>query len=174
MRRSVRCGRERLSTEPTLDMIVVADTAPIKTLVLIAQIDLLTRLYTRIVIPPAVMAELKHPLAPKPVRTWVDSAPGWLEVLSPKSSLILAQLDPGENEAIAPAIEVHAEVLLIDEQAGRRVALDRGLWSMLSRMSRRCLRILKRQERPLAGPGSLPFLSAIRARTDRLLLRANR
>ena len=73
-----------------------------------------------------MLAELKHPLAPEPVRNWVLSAPAWLEVLSPKSSFILAQLDPGESEAIALAAEVHADVLLIDDQAGRQVALRTG------------------------------------------------
>jgi predicted nucleic acid-binding protein len=98
-------------------MVVVADTSPINYLVLIEQIDLLTRLYTRILIPPAVLAELKHPLAPKPVSDWACDPPKWLEVLSPKDSLTLAQLDLGETEAIALATEMHAEVLLIDEQA---------------------------------------------------------
>jgi predicted nucleic acid-binding protein len=108
-------------------MVVVADTSPINYLVLIEQIDLLTRLYTRILIPPAVLAELKHPLAPKPVRDWACDPPKWLEVLSPKDSLTLAQLDLGETEAIALATEMHAEVLLIDEQAGRQEAVRRGL-----------------------------------------------
>lgn len=49
-----------------------------------------------------------------------------VEVLSPRSSLVLAQLDPGES-AIATRTEVHAEVVLIDEQAGRQEALRRGL-----------------------------------------------
>jgi predicted nucleic acid-binding protein len=53
--------------------------------------------------------------------------PKWLEVLSPKSSLILPKLDLGESEAIALATEVHAEVVLINEQAGRQEALRRGL-----------------------------------------------
>ncbi len=108
-------------------MIVVADTSPINYLVLIAQIDLLAELYTRILIPPAVLAELKHPSAPKPVRDWVDNTPMWLEVLSPKSSLILPKLDLGETEAIALATELHADVVLIDDQAGRQEALCRGL-----------------------------------------------
>jgi len=108
-------------------MVVVADTSPINYLVLIAQIDLLARLYTRILIPTAVLVELKHPLAPKPVRDWASNAPSWLEVLSPKGSLTLAQLDLGENEAIALAIEMHAEVVLIDEQAGPQEAARRGL-----------------------------------------------
>ena len=108
-------------------MVVVADTSPINYLFLIAQIDLLARLYARILIPPALLAELKHPLAPKPVRDWASKAPAWLEVLSPKESLILAALDLGESEAIALATEVHAEVVLIDEQAGRQEAVRRGL-----------------------------------------------
>ena len=108
-------------------MIVVADTSPINYLVLISQIDVLAALYTRILIPPAVLAELQHPLAPQPVRDWACNAPRWLEVLSPKGSLILAQLDLGESEAITLATEVHAEVLLIDEQAGRQEAVRRGL-----------------------------------------------
>jgi predicted nucleic acid-binding protein len=89
-------------------MVVVADTSPINYLVLIAHIDVLQQLYGRILIPPAVLAELRHPVAPKPVRDWADRAPKWVEVLSPKSNLFLAQLDPGENEAIALATEVHA------------------------------------------------------------------
>src|SRR5580658_6537107 len=67
-------------------MVVVADTSPINYLVLIEQIDLLTRLYTRILIPPAVLAEIKHPIAPKPVRDWACDPPKWLEILSPKDS----------------------------------------------------------------------------------------
>jgi len=78
-------------------------------------------------IPPAVLAELKHPVASTPVHDWADHVPEWLEVLSPKSRLILAQLDLGESEAIALATEVDADVVLIDEQAGRLEALRRGL-----------------------------------------------
>jgi predicted nucleic acid-binding protein len=108
-------------------MVVVADTSPINYLILIDQIDLLPRLYSRIVIPPAVLGELKHPGAPQPVRDWIDHLPNWLEVLSPQNTVTLAQLDPGESEAIALATEMHAEVLLIDEQAGRQEAVRRGL-----------------------------------------------
>jgi predicted nucleic acid-binding protein len=74
-----------------------------------------------------VLAELKHPLAPKPVQGWAVNAPAWVEVLSPKSSPTLGQLDPGESEAIALAAEVHADVVLMDEQAGRQEAVRRGL-----------------------------------------------
>lgn len=108
-------------------MVVVADTSPINYLLLIGQIDLLKQLYARILIPPAVLAELKHDLAPKPVQNWARDKPSWLQVLSPKNNLLLAELDLGECEAIALATEVGADVLLIDEQAGRQAALGRGL-----------------------------------------------
>ena len=74
-----------------------------------------------------MLAELNHPLAPTAVRYWAGNAPPWVEILTPRSSLILGQLDLGESEAIALAVEVHADVLLIDEQAGRQEALRRGL-----------------------------------------------
>lgn len=74
-----------------------------------------------------MLAELRHPLAPKPVRDWSSNTPAWVEVLRPQSSLILAQLDPGESEAIALATEVHADVVLIDEWGGRQEAVRRGL-----------------------------------------------
>ena len=94
---------------------------------LIGQIDLLRQLYARILVPPAVLAELKHPVAPKPVQDWAVNVPTWVEVLGPKNSFILGQLDLGESEAIALAAEVHADVLLMDEQAGRQEAVRRGL-----------------------------------------------
>jgi predicted nucleic acid-binding protein len=39
-------------------------------------------------------------------------------------------LDSGESEAIALAIEVNAEAILIDEAAGRDIAAERGLTSL--------------------------------------------
>ena len=74
-----------------------------------------------------MVAELKHPLAPISVQDWAGNAPSWVEILTPKSSLTLGQLDLGESEAMALAAEVNADVLLIDEQAGRQEAVRRGL-----------------------------------------------
>jgi len=108
-------------------MVVVADTSPINYLVLIEQIGILPRLYTRVLIPPAVFVELSHPAAPSPVREWTERHPAWLEVLSPKNTVALAELDLGESQAIALAIEMGAGVVLIDEQAGRQEATRRGL-----------------------------------------------
>ncbi|MDQ2945726.1 MAG: DUF3368 domain-containing protein [Acidobacteriota bacterium] len=108
-------------------MIVVADTSPINYLLLIDQIEILPRLYGRILIPPAVLDELKHPDAPVPIRDWLRGPSGWLEVLKPKSTIRWAQLDLGECEAIALASEIRAQVLLIDDLAGRLEATRCGL-----------------------------------------------
>ena len=74
-----------------------------------------------------MLAELQHALAPQSVREWSSNVPAWVEVVIPKSNLLLEQLDAGESEAIALAAEVHADVMLIDEQAGRQEAVRRGL-----------------------------------------------
>jgi predicted nucleic acid-binding protein len=108
-------------------MLIVADTSPINYLILIGQIDVLARLYNRITIPPAVLGELNHPRAPQLVRNWSARPPSWLDVLRPKSIVAIPRLDPGETEAIALAGEMHADALLIDDQAGRQEAARRGL-----------------------------------------------
>jgi predicted nucleic acid-binding protein len=41
-------------------MLVVADTSPVRYLVLVGAIDCLPKLYDAVVIPPAVRAELAH------------------------------------------------------------------------------------------------------------------
>ena len=107
-------------------MIVVADTSPINYLILIGEIQILQRLYKRILIPPAVLEELRHRAAPKPVQDWIRDPPGWIGVQRPKSVLVYPQLDLGESEAIALATEVRATVLLIDDFAGRQEAARLG------------------------------------------------
>ena len=108
-------------------MVVVADTSPINYLVLIDHIGILPRLYTRVLIPPAVFDELTHPAGPSPVREWTERHPIWLEVINPKNTVALAQLDLGESQAIALASELGGAVVLIDELAGRHEATRRGL-----------------------------------------------
>jgi predicted nucleic acid-binding protein len=107
-------------------MIVVADTSPINYLIQIGQVSVPSRLYGRVLIPPAVFRELT-PAAPSEVRNWALGHPAWLEILSPQGSLQLPRLDPGEREAIALALERNADVLLIDDHAGRDAAARQGL-----------------------------------------------
>lgn len=95
-------------------MIIVADTSPINYLVLIKEIEVLPRLYGKIVIPEAVREELLRPEAPEIVRIWTAQAPAWLETRTPASiaDSSLARLDAGERDAIMLAAELHAEQLM--------------------------------------------------------------
>lgn len=109
--------------------LVIADTGPINYLIQIGHIELLPRMFERIALPSAVQAELSNPLAPLPVRRWIANPPIWLEIhATPDVGQMLVEgLDEGETAAIALAEVLHADLLLIDERAGFRVAKRRGL-----------------------------------------------
>ena len=111
-------------------MIVVADSGPLHYLVLLDQVDLLARFYGGVLIPEAVMSELSHRGAPAKVIRWLSVPPPWLRTVSPAPAVIdsiTSELDLGEREAIALASQVHADLILIDEWAGRIEARRRGL-----------------------------------------------
>jgi predicted nucleic acid-binding protein len=110
-------------------LIVVADTSPLNYLIEIDCIDLLHRLYGSIVIPQAVAFELSHSDAPLKVREWVEKLPDWANTRRSSSQPDpgLAFLDLGEREAIQIALEMDADLLLIDERQGSREAERRGL-----------------------------------------------
>jgi predicted nucleic acid-binding protein len=108
---------------------IVADTTPLNYLVLIEAIDFLPQLYGRILIPPAVHAELSAPQAPSRVRDWAAQMLPWLEVVplrNPADSS-LSHLDAGERDAIALAVEQRASLLLMDERDGADAARARNL-----------------------------------------------
>jgi predicted nucleic acid-binding protein len=48
-------------------------------LVLIGDLDVLQPLYTRVIVPEAVVKELRAAGAPAAVRTWIARPPVWLE-----------------------------------------------------------------------------------------------
>ncbi|HXL23217.1 MAG TPA: DUF3368 domain-containing protein [Candidatus Dormibacteraeota bacterium] len=108
---------------------IVSDTTPLNYLVLIGAIDVLPRLYQRVLIPPAVKAELSVPEAPALVSAWIATAPSWLEILACSKIMDpdLARLDPGEREAIFLATEQGMSLLLMDERDGSAAARARGL-----------------------------------------------
>jgi predicted nucleic acid-binding protein len=103
--------------------LVVTDTGPLHYLILIGRVDLLTAIYDRVFVPPAVVQELKNARTPEVVRQWVSAPPSWLAVESPSTLLILPRaLDAGEHEAISLAVELQADMILLDDEAARRVA----------------------------------------------------
>ncbi|MFZ0304308.1 MAG: DUF3368 domain-containing protein [Terracidiphilus sp.] len=114
-------------------MIVVADTTPINYLILIGEIDVLPRLYGRVIIPPSVHEELTHLRTPADVQAWMSRPPDWLEVIAPApiSDPALAKLDAGERDAITLAEQLSGSSdsiqLIVDELLGRREAERRGL-----------------------------------------------
>lgn len=108
-------------------ILVVADTGPLHYLILIETVGLLPKLYDRVVIPSAVLAELIHPKAPPAVKTWAAALPSWTEVKSASHTELDDILDPGEAEAIILAEQLKADSLLLDETEARREALRRGL-----------------------------------------------
>lgn len=102
-------------------IVVVADASPLIALQQIDQLALLKALFDEVVIPPAVAREV----APRLM------LPSWIReraLLQPIAREVLrASLGPGESEAISLALEIHADLLIVDERAGRRVAEALGL-----------------------------------------------
>jgi predicted nucleic acid-binding protein len=110
-------------------MIVISDTSPINYLILIGESDILEKLFNRIVVPQAVFSELQHPKTPQQVKDWIANAPSWLEVKQADASLFMPtkRIGDGEREAIALAIELNADAVLIDDRDGTLEARRQSL-----------------------------------------------
>jgi predicted nucleic acid-binding protein len=108
-------------------MLVVADTGPLRYLVVIQAIEILPLLYERVVIPQAVLTELQHPRSPQEVRAWLAVPPAWVEIGQPRQRTQLARLGPGEQDAIRLAEELRADLVLMDDEDGRIEAERRAL-----------------------------------------------
>jgi len=117
-------------------MIVVSNASPITNLNVVGRQDLLHQLYHQVYIPEAVFRELSamdsHRLEAIAVQTigWIEAKP--VDNRSLVESLLL-ELDLGEAEAIILASETKADLLLLDERRGRKVA---------SRFNIRCIGLL--------------------------------
>ncbi len=111
-------------------MIIVSNTSPLSNLIIIGETSLLQQIYPKILIPPAVHSELTRLPTLQPTMISLLDA-GWLEIQLPTNSQLLVTLnqtlDPGEAEAIALAVELSADRLLIDERLGRSIAAGYGL-----------------------------------------------
>ncbi|MEA5582137.1 DUF3368 domain-containing protein [Nodularia harveyana UHCC-0300] len=114
-------------------MIIVSDTSPITNLAAINQLDLLQKLYTGIVIPTAVYNEMVKVDKIVPGAVEVQTLP-WIQkqAVVDFQRVILIQetqenIDLGEAEAIVLALELKADLLLMDERRGRIVATSYGL-----------------------------------------------
>ncbi|PPK86732.1 hypothetical protein CLV84_3668 [Neolewinella xylanilytica] len=108
-------------------MIIVSDTSTITNLLQINRLDILKSLYGNIVIPPGVRRELYRIEGQKTIIDKLD----WISTEYPHDQQLIAELledlDLGESEAIALAIELDAEYLIIDEYKGRAIAEKKGV-----------------------------------------------
>jgi predicted nucleic acid-binding protein len=106
-------------------MWVVSNTSPLSNLAVIGRIDLLRQIYPKILIPPAVHAELVRFAQIQPAISACFKS-GFLEIRKPTNAefiqILNRPLDLGEAEAIALAVEIEADRLLIDESLGRGIA----------------------------------------------------
>lgn len=110
-------------------MIIVSDTTPFRYLIEIGQTALFETLFGRVILPERVFAELQNEKTPQLVRDWMRARPAWLEVKLADITLFTPQrkIDRGEHEAIALALELSADRLLIDDRNGRLEAQRAGL-----------------------------------------------
>lgn len=109
-------------------MIVVSDTSPITNFAAVGQLDLLHQLYATIIIPEAVYNEMVsvNKLVPGAVEvqafSWIQTQPiaNAQRVIDVQTSQ--DAIDLGEAEAIVLALELNADLLLMDERRGRILA----------------------------------------------------
>ena len=108
-------------------MKVVSNTTPIISLASIGKIDILSELFTNIIIPSAVYSELKA----KKRYGYNEADLNFIKVRSIEgniySSLLLNKLDLGEAETIILAKDIKADIVLIDENIAFKIAKDSGL-----------------------------------------------
>lgn len=106
-------------------MLIVSNTSPLSNLAVIGELSLLQTIYPTILIPPIVQIELMRLPETQPLIS-THIANGWLKIQSPNNLQLLQtlnqSLDPGEAAAIALALELNADRLLIDERLGRIIA----------------------------------------------------
>lgn len=113
-------------------MRAVSDTSPLYNLAAIGRLHLLAQQFEQVLVPPAVRSELE-PIWSTSVgealaRTF--ELPSFC-ILEPKNVHLVRsfrlELDLGESETLALALEQEVRCVLLDEAAGRRVAREMKL-----------------------------------------------
>ena len=113
--------------------LVVCDSSTLIHLTSIGRLALLQTFFQEITIPPAVWDEVVEQGAGRAGAQEVAEAcqTGWINLLAPADEplvhLLKRDLDAGESEAIALALERQADLILLDESEARRIAERYGL-----------------------------------------------
>ena len=109
-------------------MIIISDTSPLVCLLHLNKINLLTDLFVNVIIPTAVFNELINAKVIDEV--FLQFNP-FIKIQSPINKEEVEKLryflDAGESEAIILSKELNADLLLIDEDRGRKFAIKYGL-----------------------------------------------
>lgn len=106
---------------------VVSDSGPLHYLILCDAIDTLPQLYGTVIIPAAVIAELRHANAPRRASEWANSLPEWTRVVAAIPVDLPDALGEGERQAISLALQLNAKQLLVDDRVARKIAVQRRL-----------------------------------------------
>ncbi|MGH2561478.1 MAG: DUF3368 domain-containing protein [Thermomicrobiales bacterium] len=100
---------------------VVADASSLIALNQIDRLDILQRLWSTIVVPPAVASEIARSV----------DRPDWIVVIplerAIEDDILTAVLGPGETEAIGLTRELNANRVVLDDRKARRFAQRTGL-----------------------------------------------
>jgi uncharacterized protein len=105
---------------PDPHRIVVSNTTPIISLALIQKLDLLQQLYGEVWIPSAVESEIVAGGMRAGARELKSASYILTKSLRDSSRAdLLSDLDRGEAEVIALALECNADLVIIDERLGR-------------------------------------------------------
>jgi predicted nucleic acid-binding protein len=106
------------------ERLVIANTSPLFYLHQVGQLEVLRALYRRVVIPPAVQAELAAGGQARFAAPDISRA-NWIEVRPVRSKELIpavVDLGPGEAEVLALGLEHPGSLLILDDRLGRRVA----------------------------------------------------
>jgi predicted nucleic acid-binding protein len=101
------------------DDVAVSDTSPLLALYQIGRLDLMPDLFGEVVVPPAVARELEPS---------IPTLPSWIRVVqAPLLSSIASHRGAGERDAIALAVHLSADYIIVDDRQGRRIPRSLGL-----------------------------------------------
>lgn len=111
-------------------MKAVSDSSILISLSQIGQLELLREMFSEVFIPEEVYNEVVTKGGDRAGAINVKNA-GWIKVSKVKnvrlSHLLGESLDSGEAEAIALALELKADIVLLDERDARKKAKNQGL-----------------------------------------------
>lgn len=111
-------------------MRVICDTSPLILLAKIGRLELLFQLYGQVLVPVSVLDEIRGRSTEETtaIESLVENQALEIQRGSPEAlERVPADLGAGEREAIALAMETEADIVVLDDREGRRVARERDL-----------------------------------------------